>query len=378
MSKVLVTGGAGFIGSHTADLLLERGYDVCILDNLQPRVHPRGRPDYVPIRAEFIVGDVANPYDLSRALAGVDFVFHLAAYQDYMPDFSNFIHTNTESSALIFELIVADPKRFPVRKVVFASSQAVCGEGLYRCPQHGLLTPPARSIEQLRHADWELHCPHCGASMTFALIPETIASPGTSYGISKYAIELLADRLGHRYGIPTACLRYTYVQGPRNSFYNAYSGIARIFALRLLHGLPPVCFEDGQQLRDYINVRDVACANVLAIEDERVNFGVFNVGGKRPVTVLDFARIMIKEFGASCEPLVPGEFRLGDTRHTISDVSRLEALGWSPIIPVEQNVHEYVEWMRQQQTTVEFLYEAERIMRSQGVIQQCTAKPIGI
>jgi len=366
--KVLVTGGAGFIGSHAVDLLLEKGYAVRILDNLQPRVHPRGVPPWVPREVEFIRGDVAHPADLAPALRGVDCVIHLAAYQDYLPDFSTFIHTNTESTALIFELIVAE--RLPVRKIVFASSQSVCGEGLYRCPEHGLLTPPSRPVEQLRRGDWELHCPHCGSYMKPALIPETVAGPGTTYGISKYAIELLADRLGRRYGIPTACMRYTYVQGTRNSFYNAYSGIARIFALRLLHGLPPVCFEDGRQLRDYVNVRDVAHANVLAMEDDRADFGVFNVGGKRPVTVLEFARIMIKEFGSSLEPLVPGEFRVGDTRHTISDVSRLEALGWQPTIPVEQNVHEYVEWMRQQQTTDEFLREADRVMREQGVVQR--------
>jgi dTDP-L-rhamnose 4-epimerase len=373
--RVLVTGGAGFIGSHTVDLLLAKGYAVRILDNLQPRVHPRGKPAWVPRDAEFVQGDVANPAELALALRGVDYVVHLAAYQDYLPDFSTFIHTNTESTALLFELIVAG--KLPVRKIVFASSQSVCGEGLYGCPEHGMLTPPARPVEQLRRGDWEIHCPHCGRYLTHALIPETVASPGTTYGISKYAIELLADRLGRRYGIPTACMRYTYVQGTRNSFYNAYSGIARIFALGLLHGLPPVCFEDGQQLRDYVNVKDVARANVLAMEDERASFGVFNVGGKRPVTVMEFARIMIREFWSDLEPLTPGEFRLGDTRHTVSDVSRLEALGWQPTIPVEQNVREYVEWMRQQQTTDEFLREADRTMREQGVVQRAAeaAKP---
>jgi dTDP-L-rhamnose 4-epimerase len=192
---------------------------------------------------------------------------------------------------------------------------------------------------------------------------------------SKYAIELLAERLGRRYGIPTVCLRYTYLHGTRNSFYNAYSGIARIFALRLMHGLPPVCFEDGRQLRDYVNVKDVARANVLAMEDERANYGVFNVGGKRPVSVLQFTRIMVREFKSQLEPLVPGEYRLGDTRHTISDVSRLEALGWQPTVPVEQNVREYVEWMRQQQTTDEFLHEAERVMRAHGVIRKVRSAP---
>jgi dTDP-L-rhamnose 4-epimerase len=373
MYRTLVTGGAGFIGSHTVDLLLQRGYGVRVLDNLQPRVHPRGKPPWVTQDAEFIQGDVANRVDLARALVGVDYVIHLAAYQDYLPDFSTFIHTNAESSALIFELIVEAQlagRPLPVRKIVFASSQSVCGEGLYRCPDHGLVTPPPRSVAQLERGDWELHCPQCGVAMTNALIPESVCSPGTTYAISKYAIELIADRLGRRYGIPTACMRYTYVQGTRNSFYNAYSGIARIFALRLLHGLPPVCFEDGRQLRDYVNVKDVARANVLAMEDERANFGVFNVGGKRPATVREFARIMIEEFGSSQEPQVPGEYRLGDTRHTISDLARIEALGWQPTVPVEQNVREYVAWMREQVTTDEFLREADRVMRAQGVVRR--------
>jgi dTDP-L-rhamnose 4-epimerase len=330
-------------------------------------VHPRGKPPWVPKEAEFLKGDVSNPSDCGKALDGVNFVFHLAAYQDYLTDFSTYIHTNTESTALLFELIVS--KRLPVEKIVFASSQAVSGEGRYLCEEHGVVVPPPRPVEQLARGDWEVHCPECGRYTKPMLIDESTVNPGSAYGISKYAIELLADRLGKRYGIAAVCLRYTYVQGPRNSFYNAYSGIARIFALRLLNGLAPVCFEDGRQLRDYVNVRDVARANVLVLEDERANFGVFNVGGKRPVMVLEFARMMIHQFGNCLEPLVPGEFRMGDTRHTISDVSRMEALGWQPTISVEQNVHEYIEWMNQQNTSAEFLHEADRVMREQGAIQ---------
>jgi Nucleoside-diphosphate-sugar epimerases len=366
--KVLVTGGAGFIGSHTVDLLLERGYDVRVLDNLQPRVHPHGKPSYLPRDAEFMQGDVANRDNLDRALAGVQRVIHLAAYQDYLPDFSTFIHTNAESSALLFELIIE--KRYPVEKIVFASSQSVAGEGRYQCAEHGTIHPESRPLEQLRRGDWEVKCPTCGAEMLPLLIDENTIHPHTAYAISKYAIELMANSIGRRYGIPTACMRYTYVQGTRNSFYNAYSGIARRFALRLLHDLPPICYEDGKQVRDYVNVKDIARANVLVMEDERANFGVFNAGGGRAVTVLEFAEIMIGEFGASVEPLVPGEFRLGDTRHTVSDNARLNALGWQPIIPVEQNVREYVAWMREQQGTAEYLEEAERVMREQGVVQQ--------
>lgn len=398
--KVLVTGGAGFIGSWTVDLLLEKGYQVRILDSLQPRVHPLGKPAWVPIETEFIQGDVANRCDLAPALEGMDYIIHLAAYQDYLRDFSTFIHTNAESSALLFELIVSDPKRYPVQKIVFASSQSVCGEGRYVCldcarkadqeldnsyseqsnrvhayrnldPDY-IITPPARSLDQLRGGDWELHCPDCGGELQPVLIGEETASPGTAYGISKYAIELLADRLGRRYGIPTACLRYTYVQGPRNSFYNAYSGIARRFALQLMQEMEPTVYEDGGQLRDYVNVRDVARANVLAMEDPHADFGVFNVGGGRAVTVLEFARFMLTAFNNDHEPLVSGEFRLGDTRHTVSDISRLQDLGWAPTIPVEQNVAEYVAWIKEQHGTKEYLDEAEKNMLAQNVIRHVT------
>jgi dTDP-L-rhamnose 4-epimerase len=374
VKKVLVTGGAGFIGSHTVDALLEKGCEVRILDNLQPRVHPRGKPDYLPAEAEFIEGDAANRDSLDKALRGVSRVIHLAAYQDYLPDFSTFIHTNAESSALLFELIVE--KNYPVEKIVFASSQSVAGEGRYECAEHGVIHPESRPVEQLRKADWEVKCPACGAQMRPLLIDEETIHPHTAYAISKYAIELLANNLGRRYDIPTVCMRYTYVQGTRNSFFNAYSGIARRFALRLLHGLPPVCYEDGKQLRDYVNVKDIARANALVMEDDRANFQVFNAGGGRAVTVLEFAEIMIREFKSQTAPLVPGEFRLGDTRHTISDNSKLNRLGWQPLIPVEQNVREYVEWMREQKGTAEYLQEAERVMREQGVVQSVESQSV--
>jgi dTDP-L-rhamnose 4-epimerase len=398
-TRVLVTGGAGFIGSWTVDLLLEKGYQVRILDSLQPRVHPHGKPDWVPKETEFIQGDAANREELASALEGADFVIHLAAYQDYLPDFSTFIHTNVESTALLFELIVSDSKRFPIRKIVFASSQSVCGEGKYIClhcarrdgmdlqvremeqsrrvctyqdNRLNVFTPPARSVDQLERGDWELHCPDCGGVLQPVLISEETTSPGTTYGISKYAIELLADRLGRRYEIPTACMRYTYVQGPRNSFYNAYSGIARRYALRLMHNLPPTVYEDGGQLRDYVNVRDVARANLLVMEDARADFGVFNVGGGRAVTVLEFARLMLNAFDSELEPLVPGEYRLGDTRHTISDIARMQAIGWQPEISVEQNVAEYVAWIKEQLGMEEYLEEAEKIMRAQNVIRRAS------
>jgi len=292
---------------------------------------------------------------------------HLAAYQDYLPDFSTFIHTNAESSALIFEVIVE--RRLPIRKLVFASSQSVAGEGSYECEQHGPLTPAPRPIDQLERGDWEVRCPSCGREMTSLPISETVCRPHTAYAISKYAIEMLAHSLGSRYQLPTACMRYTYVQGTRNSFFNAYSGICRRFALRIANGLAPVCYEDGQQLRDYVNVADVARANVLAMESEADEHAVYNVGGGRAVTVLEFARIMLAASGSSLEPEVPGLYRLGDTRHTVSDISAIERLGWRPTIPVEQSVAEYLQWMSGFDGTADYLAEAERVMRENNVIR---------
>jgi dTDP-L-rhamnose 4-epimerase len=373
--KVLVTGGAGFIGSHTVDLLLEKGYDVRVLDSLQPRVHPKGKPDYLSEEVEFVRGDVADPDDLSGALAGMDAVFHLAAYQDYLPDFSTFIHTNTESTALIFELLVADPVRYPIRKIVAASSQAVSGEGKYRCVNEGTaFYPGPRSVEQLHAARWDVLCPACGGAAEPLLIDEaTCNNPHTAYGVSKYALELLMFNLGRRYGIETACMRYTYVQGPRNSFYNAYSGIARRFALRLHAGLPPVCYEDGRQLRDYVNVLDVARANVIALESPEANAVALNVGGGEGVTVHEFAETMVREFGSDLEPEVPGEFRLGDTRHTVSDLKRMRDLGWEPTTKVAENVRQYLAWLETQLDSTEYLLEADRLMAEQGIVRRARA-----
>jgi dTDP-L-rhamnose 4-epimerase len=370
--RVLVTGGAGFIGSHTVDLLLERGHEVRILDSLQPRVHPHGKPAWVPPEAEFLHGDVADPRDLSRALDGIEGVLHLAAYQDYMPDFSTFIHTNTESTALMFELIVSELRRFPVERVVVASSQSVAGEGKFSCPAEGIVVrPEPRALEQLRRGEWEHRCPTCAGPLEPELIDEaTCSNPHTAYAISKYASELLAFNLGRRYGISTAAMRYTYVQGPRNSFYNAYSGIARRFAMRLRAGLSPVCYEDGAQLRDYVNVTDVARASVLLLETPTADGLAYNVGGGRAVSVLEFAELMIREAGADVEPVVSGEFRLGDTRHTISDISRLGKLGWKPETPVEENVRQYLHWLRDQELSPERLIEAERVMAESGVVQR--------
>lgn len=370
--KILVTGGAGFIGSHTVDLLLKRGYKVKILDNLQKRVHPNGKPKYIPNDVEFIKGDVSNPVDLIKSLKGIDAVYHLAAYQDYLPDFSTFIHTNTESTALMFELILAN--KLPIKKIVFASSQSVAGDGKWRCSKHGIFWAEQRPVEQLNLGQWELKCPKCGKPSKHVLMTEDIAKPITAYGISKYSIELLADVLGKKYNIPTVCMRYTYVQGPRNSFYNAYSGIARVFAMRILNNKAPILFEDGQGLRDYINVSDVARANLLVLENQKANNQTFFVGGGKAYKGVDFAQTMIKVFKSKLEPQIPGIFRIGDTRSTVSSINKLKKLGWEPEVNLDKSLSQYRNWILEQGYIEDKSDIAMNNMIKQGVIRKVNIK----
>lgn len=369
MGLVLITGGAGFIGSHTVDRLLSHGYRVRVLDALLPPVHADGRlPEYFPDQAEFVRGDVRDRQAWLEALDGVDAVIHLAAYQDYLPDFSRFFHVNTVGTALLYELIVE--KRLPVRKIVLASSQAVYGEGHYRCETDGAQYPGSRSADQLRSHEWEPRCPRCGRPMSPELTDESVVNPHNSYAMSKYTQEMIGFNLGRRYGIPTVAMRYSIVQGARQSFRNAYSGVLRIFAMQALAGERPTAYEDGRQLRDYVYVGDVARANVLALEDDRADFEAFNVGGGRAVSVLEFARVMAQAAGRpDLEPLVPGEHRFGDTRHIVSDISKLRALGWEPTGRVEGNAREYIEWAGSRPDFRNYAAEARQHMREVGTIR---------
>lgn len=366
--KVLITGGAGFIGSHTAGLLLSRGYQVRILDSLEPPVHHRReKPAYIPEDVEFIIGDVRSKDDMKKALQGINIVIHLAAYQDYLTDFSKFAFVNDGGTATLYEMIVNE--RLAVEKVILASSQAVYGEGKYKCAFHGVQYPPPRHISQLESSHWDIKCPLCKKEMEMLPVDEFIVNPHNQYAVSKYAQELYALTLGRRYDIPTVVFRYSITQGPRQSFCNAYSGILRTFTLRILNNLPPIIYEDGKQLRDYVYVGDVASANLLAIESDAANYEIYNVGGSETLSVLEYAKLLLKGMGRDVVWQIPGEFRLGDTRHVVSDISKLRKLGWQPKTPLKQVAMEYVEWVEAQPEHLDHYEEAEEVMRRQGVIR---------
>ena len=371
--KILVTGGAGFIGSHTVDALLEKGHDVRILDNLQKPVHLKGKPPWIPKDAEFILEDVRDKGAWEKALKNVEAVYHFAAYQDYLPDFSTFFHVNAVGTALLYETAVEH--RIDLSKVVVASSQFVQGEGLYTCPSCFQKTGPSmRDEHQLKKGGWEHLCSSCSKPMNWDWTPESYVFPPNAYAMAKYSQEMQAITFGKRYQIPSVALRYSIVQGSRQSFFNAYSGACRIFSLRYYFNKAPTLYEDGNQCRDFVNIHDVVRANIMALDNDQMNYQVFNVGGGRPYTVYEFAQVVKNEIQkrktlSLPEPDVPGLYRFGDTRNACSDISKIKVLGWEPRHSPIESVRGYVSWLYEQDNVEDIMEYAMKTMKELNVVR---------
>jgi len=365
--RILITGGAGFIGSHIADRFLWEGWDVRVMDSLQPRVHPDGLPSHVSKDIEFIKGDVRWKDDWERALQDVDVVSHQAAYQDYVPDYSQFMATNVVGTALLFEVIAA--RKLPVQRVIVASSQAVYGEGQYCCPQHGRILANPRRRDDLEHRLWEVACPLCGMPTTPLLLEEAYANPLSPYGTSKYSQEITGLKLANMLGVPCVALRYSITQGPRQSLFNQYSGIARIFTVRLLANEPPIAFEDGLLQRDYVHVSDVVEANWLVTHNDRAVGRAFNVGSGHPTTVLEYARELAARLGKKIEPRVPSVYRLGDARHSVSSIESLKTLGWKPKLSLENILDDFLAWVETLGNVGRYLSDAHQKLIEMEVLR---------
>lgn len=368
--KVLLTGGAGFIGSHTADALLRAGWQVRVLDSLEEPVHPgHVVPAYLDPRIEFVRGDVRDARALLDVMRDCEVVYHFAAFQDYLPTFSRFFDVNVTSTALIYELIVRE--KLPVRKVIVASSQAALGEGCYQDATGKALLPDIRSTEQLERGIWEIQAPAGFAGpLQWRRSDETVANPQNQYGLSKIAEERVALSLGKRYGVPTVAMRYSIVQGPRQSFYNAYSGACRIFSLNFHLGREPMIYEDGQQIRDFVNIHDVVDANLLVLNDSRADYEMFNVGGDRPYTVAEFASAVAEAFHVrGYDPVPCGKYRFGDTRHICSDVGKLKGLGWTPRRSIQDSIESYKEWLSTAGNTEKILDYCNTQMKKLNVVR---------
>ncbi|MGB3305099.1 MAG: NAD-dependent epimerase/dehydratase family protein [Thermomicrobiales bacterium] len=371
-TTALITGGAGLIGSHIVDAARAQGWDVRILDSLERQTHRNGKPAWVPAGVEFVQGDVRRRRDWERALDGVDVVFHEAAYGGYMPEIAKFMHVNSYGTALMLETI--RNRDLPVKKVVVASSQAVYNEGAYTCPEHGHFYGETRPIAQLQAGDYAMHCPVCGLEATPVPTDEGAPMGGENvYAISKADQERLVISFGRATGLPVVALRYSCTYGPRQSLFNPYTGVIAIFCTRLLNDLPPVVYEDGRQSRDLIFVEDIARANLLVATDDRANGRIMNVGTGNAAAIGELARLLARQLGKDIEPNLPGEFRPGEMRALISDIGRIQELGFAPSVDLESGIDRYLAWIAGQGDIGEYFSAAERRLRARQVVKKARA-----
>lgn len=349
--KTLVTGGAGFIGSHLVRALAARGDRVVVLDSLEAQVHGGASPD-LPDGVELVVGDVGDRERASFALNGVDRVVHLAAavgVGQSMYEIARYTELNTMATASFLESLVAT-RPLPARLVV-ASSMSIYGEGEYVCAEHGRTAPGPRGEEQLLARSWEMYCPQCGTEMRPVGTSESKPLIPTSvYAINKRDHEEMSLVVGAAYGIPTVALRFFNVYGPGQALSNPYTGVAAIFASRLLNRRSPLIFEDGEQTRDFTHVSDVVNGILLALESEKAVGKAVNLGTGRATSVAEVARVISAGMGLDIEPERTGRYRAGDIRHCYADPAKArEMLGFEARTGFEDGMTELVEWLEHQQ-----------------------------
>jgi dTDP-L-rhamnose 4-epimerase len=368
--RVLVTGGAGFVGSHLVDALLSRGIEVRVLDSLEPQVHgaERRRPDHLDPRAELVVGDVRDAALVREALGGVEAVFHLAAavgVGQSMYEIERYVSVNSVGAAVVLEAVLE--RRQAIRKLVVASSMSIYGEGAYRDPDGEVVFPGLRRTDELARRQFECLDPR-GRRLVPVATPETKALLPTSvYAVTKRDHEELFLSVGAAYGIPTTALRYFNIYGTRQALSNPYTGVIAIFSSRLLNGRPPLIFEDGLQTRDFVHVSDIVQANLLALESDAADGQVYNVGTGQATSILEVARLLGQELGFRGEPEVTGRFRAGDIRHCVADVSRIRKdLGYRPEVPLEAGLRELLAWLREQRAE-DKVDQARRELEQRGL-----------
>ncbi len=351
--RVLVTGGAGFIGSHLVDHLLDAGYSVRVLDALLPQVHPQGHPAYLNSDAELRLGDVRDGDAVRSALQDVDVVVHLAAAVGVGQSMYEVVHyssVNVLGTATLLETIVKD--RQQVRRLIVASSMSIYGEGRYECPACGAQAPSRRSLSQLEGRDWAMRCAACQTPMKPRPTPETSkVAPTSVYAITKRDQEEMVCTVGRSADVPTVALRFFNVYGERQALSNPYTGVGAIFSSALLNRRRPMIFEDGLQVRDFVHVSDIVAACILAIERDDARDVVLNIGTGQPTTVLELAALISREIpGAEqIEPEILGHFRHGDIRACYADIGLARTiLGFSPRVPLDKGVKGLASWVAAQ------------------------------
>ncbi len=369
--RVLITGGAGFIGSFIADELISRGYEVRIYDNLESQVHPDGKiPDYLNKKVEFIKGDVRDIESLRQAIKNCSAVLHKAAsvgVAQSQYQIRKYIEVNELGTANLLQ-ILADGNH-NIKKLIIAASMSSYGEGYYKCISCGVVDPGLRPIEQMEKGDWELHCPKCNKNVVPIPTSETKPFKANSiYAISKQNQEEMCLNIGRTYDIPTVALRYFNVYGPRQSLSNPYTGVTAIFMSRIKNDNPPVVYEDGNQTRDFISVYDIARANAMALESDKANYEIFNVGSSNPLKIKEIAFSLANLLGKNIEPDIVGKFRKGDVRHCYADITKIKKIiGWEPKISFEEGMVDLINWSKTVEAVDKFDL-AVKEMKEKGLI----------
>ncbi len=357
--KVLITGGAGFIGSHLIDMLIEeKGYEVTVLDTLEEQVHGKidKPPDYLNRRSKFFLGSVTDYKKLETLIEENDIIVHLAAIvgvSQSMYKIKKYADNNILGLTNLLDILVK--KNHSIEKLVITSSNTVYGEGKSRCINCGVIHPNLRSVEQLIKKDWEINCPICREKIEPILTDERSPFNSSSvYALSKQIQEEMGLLIGNTYGIKTAILRFFLVYGSRQALSNPYTGVCSIFSARLLHGKPPIIFEDGKQSRDFVNVSDVCQAILLSIEKNAANGEIFNVGTGLPITIKEVAEIITEKINPALKPIYNQQYRIGDIRHCVADISKIKKkLGYKPSKTFKGGIDELIDWVKTQKENIQ-------------------------
>ncbi|MFX0072507.1 MAG: GDP-mannose 4,6-dehydratase [Candidatus Hermodarchaeota archaeon] len=356
--NILVTGGAGFIGSHLVDELINvKGHNVTVLDVLEEQVHNKTDkpPDYLNRKADFIKGSVTDYKVLEDLIKNHDVIYHLAAMVGVgqsMYQIKKYVDNNITGTAKLLDVLAN--REHNVKKLVIASSNTIYGEGKSKCENCGIVYPKLRNELQLEKKDWEIDCPNCGFKVKPLPTDEKTPFDSSSiYALSKQNQEQMGLLIGNTYGINTTILRFFLVYGPRQSLSNPYTGVCAIFSSRLFNGKPPIVFEDGLQSRDFVNVKDVCQALILAMEKGKAREEIYNVASGNPITIKEVAEIISQKINPELNPIYNQQYRIGDIRHCIADISKIKKeLGYKPMISFKEGIEEVLEWIKPQVSSI--------------------------
>ena len=371
--NILVTGGAGFIGSHLVDSLVEKGHKVRILDSIVEQVHGGKIPEFLNKEAEFIKADICDADAVAKALDGIDVVYHEAAevgVGQSMYEIVRYVKANDLGTAVLLEEIIKRPAQF--RKLVVASSMSIYGEGAYFCKNcDETIFPQLRSSEQLDAQNWEFTCAKCeGGLQPIGTTEEKTLFPTSVYAVSKQDQEQYCLSVGRAYKIPTVALRYFNVYGTRQALSNPYTGVCAIFSSRLMNDEHPIVFEDGGQTRDFVHVSDIVRANLLALETDKADYQSINIGTGRPISVGEISQILAKGLGKNIEPEFVGKYREGDIRHCVADITKAKKLlNFQPKTELEEGLIILLDWVKNQKKSNDLVSTATAELASRQLIR---------